>query len=72
MGYPWLPVVTEDVEADSPLLVVLTLMDRAHLRFVKHAEAHADDTKVLTRFDRLKLYTDPVTAPAADESEVDG
>ncbi len=33
-GYPWLPAVTDDVEADSPLLAVLMLMGRAHLRFV--------------------------------------
>lgn len=71
VGYPWLPVVTEDVEADSPLLAVLALMDRSHLRFVKHAAAQADDTYVLTHFERIKLYVDPVVIPdMTHESEV--
>ncbi|GEM_PF-6189681 len=69
LGYPWFPVVTEDVEADSPFLAVLHLMARSHLRFVRHAAVQADDTKVVTHYNRVKLYADPVRepAPALDE-----
>jgi len=73
VGYPWFPAVTEEVEATSPFLAVLHLMARSHLRFVRHAAVQADDTKVITRYDRVKLYADPVreSAPAPDECEGD-
>lgn len=72
-GYPWFPVVTEDVEADSPLLAVLHLMARSHLRFVRHAAVQADDTKVITHYNRVKLSADPVreSAPAMNDGEGD-
>ena len=53
-GYPWLPVVVEEVETSSPFLAVLTLMERAHLRYVAHAAVQADDTREVMRYDNVR------------------